>query len=121
MHELSIALSILEAAAEERRRHGSARVTAIRVRIGPLAGVVTEALLSAFELARMGWIFPAVRLEIEQAPLTIHCARCGTERLAESTQRLHCAHCGAAGERVISGRQLEFVRMEIEERASVEV
>ena len=51
MHELSIAMSILDVAGEEVEHHGGARVEAIHIRLGPLAGVVKEALLSAYELA----------------------------------------------------------------------
>ena len=45
MHELSIALALVEMAAEEAERHG-ARVVAVHLRLGPLSGVVKEALLS---------------------------------------------------------------------------
>ncbi len=54
MHELSIALSILDVAAEEAERQGNARVVAIHLRLGPLSGVVKGALLSAFELVAKG-------------------------------------------------------------------
>ena len=52
MHELSIAMSILDLAGEEVERQGGGRVVAIHLRLGPLAGVVKTALCSAFELAR---------------------------------------------------------------------
>jgi Zn finger protein HypA/HybF involved in hydrogenase expression len=41
MHELSIALGILDVAGEEAQRHGG-RVAAIHLKLGPLAGVVKE-------------------------------------------------------------------------------
>jgi hydrogenase nickel incorporation protein HypA/HybF len=53
MHELSIALSILDVATEEAARR-SGRVLAVHLKLGPLAGVVKEALLSAYDLAREG-------------------------------------------------------------------
>jgi hydrogenase nickel incorporation protein HypA/HybF len=54
MHELSIALSIIDAACEEAERHAGARVVAVHLKLGPLSGVVKEALVSAYELAREG-------------------------------------------------------------------
>ena len=42
MHELSIALAILDAASEEAERHGGGVISAIHVRLGPLAGVIKE-------------------------------------------------------------------------------
>ena len=48
MHELSIALSIVDMAQEEAERR-SAQVEAVHLELGALAGVVKEALLFAFE------------------------------------------------------------------------
>ena len=52
MHELSIALSIVEMAAQEAQRQCASEVLAVHLRIGALSGVVPEALESAYELAR---------------------------------------------------------------------
>ena len=57
MHELSIALSIVDMAAEEAERQGG-RVVAVHLKLGPLSGVVKAALLSAYELAREGSPLP---------------------------------------------------------------
>ena len=46
MHELSIALGLVEAAQEEAERL-HARVSAVHLRLGALSGVVPEALLSS--------------------------------------------------------------------------
>ena len=44
MHELSIAMGIVELAADEVARRNGARVIAIHLKLGPLAGVVPDAL-----------------------------------------------------------------------------
>jgi Zn finger protein HypA/HybF involved in hydrogenase expression len=44
MHELSIALGIIDAACEEADRRGGARVVAVHLRLGKMAGVVQECL-----------------------------------------------------------------------------
>ena len=54
MHELSIALSMIEMATEEARRRGGARVNALHLKLGPLSGVVKDALLFSFEVACIG-------------------------------------------------------------------
>lgn len=51
MHELSIALNIVDIAEEELERHGGQRVSAVHLRIGMLAGVAKEALLFSFGIA----------------------------------------------------------------------
>ena len=64
MHELSIAMSILEAAEEEAQIHGGS-VAAIHVRIGKLSGIVPSALTSAYELAREHTALAECRLVID--------------------------------------------------------
>ena len=68
MHELSIAMSLVDAVCDELPRLGS-RVTvrSVRIRVGPLSGVVGEALQFAFEVAAEGSPIAGARLEIEEA------------------------------------------------------
>ena len=54
MHELSIALSIIDLAEEEMRLYGGERVRSIRIEVGSLAGVASDALLFSFGLACEG-------------------------------------------------------------------
>lgn len=114
MHELSIALSLLDAAAEEADRHGGARVAALHLRVGPLSGVVGPALRSAYELAREGTALAAADLLIEETQLTVYCPACAAERPAVSPQEICCVVCGTGGERVIGGQELELVALELE-------
>jgi hydrogenase nickel incorporation protein HypA/HybF len=113
MHELSIALSILDLAAEEAQRR-QARVLAVHLRLGALSGVVPEALALAFELAREDSEFPDCRLVMEQVPITIYCESCHADQPARSLQSLHCTACGAAAARVTGGNELELTALEIE-------
>jgi hydrogenase nickel incorporation protein HypA/HybF len=114
MHELSIALGILDIAAEEAERHGGGRVAAVHLRLGPLSGVVPEALRSAFDLAREGTSLAAAELVIEEVPLRVFCPVCAAERAPPSVWRLCCPDCGAPTPEVIRGRELEVVALEIE-------
>ena len=59
MHELSIAMSIVEMAEEESDQRGGARVNAVHLKLGRLAGVVKDALLSSYELACEGSVYRA--------------------------------------------------------------
>jgi hydrogenase nickel incorporation protein HypA/HybF len=68
MHELSIAMSIVEIAEEESEQRGNAAVEAIYLKLGDMSGVVKEALSSAFELAIEQSAFPNCRLIIEDIP-----------------------------------------------------
>ncbi len=68
MHELSIAISIIDVAEEEVTRLGATQVTAIHVRIGALSGVAKEALASAFEMARENTELANTSLIFEEIP-----------------------------------------------------
>ena len=113
MHELSIALSILDVVEEEAERCGG-RVVAVHLKLGPLSGVVKEALVSAYELAREQTSLAASELIIEEVPLVAHCAVCEAAHTLASVQELCCPVCGAATAEIVSGRELEVVALEIE-------
>lgn len=113
MHELSIAMSLIEVATEEaQRRHG--RVSALHLRLGELSGVVPRALDSAFKLAREGTALSKCRLVMEQIPVVIFCRNCDAEKAPESIQLLCCRECGNPAARVVGGRELELVALELE-------
>lgn len=113
MHELSIALSILDIAAEESERRGGATVNAIHIRLGPLSGVVKEALVPAFELARECSPFVDCQLVIEDVPVVVYCQQCQDRRPVESVQLICCSECGTPAADLISGREMEVTAMEI--------
>ena len=114
MHELSIALGILDLATEEAERQGGVRVLGIHLKLGPLSGVVKEALLSAYELARESSPFAETQLIIEEVPVMVHCPGCRATRPVVSVQQLCCAECGTPSQDVVSGRDLQVVAMEIQ-------
>ena len=113
MHELSIALGILDIAEEEGRRHGG-RVAAIHLKLGRMSGVVKEALLSAYELAREGTPLAAAELVVEEVPLVIHCPACDADQETTVELGLCCPVCGGPTGEVVRGRELEIRALEIE-------
>jgi hydrogenase nickel incorporation protein HypA/HybF len=113
MHELSIAMSLLDALEEEADRR-QARVIAAHVRLGPLSGVVKEALLSAFEMARESTPLADCRLIIEDVPIVVFCPHCNADRPVRSIQEICCEVCGTPTPKIISGNEMDFKAMEIE-------
>jgi len=116
MHELSLALNILDIASDESEARGGTDVKAIHIRLGPVSGVVKEALVSAFGLARESSPFSDCRLVIEDVPVCIDCPACEAECTAESIQVMRCSECSTPAARVISGDEMEITAMEIEDR-----
>jgi len=66
MHELSIALSMIDMASEETARHGGGRVIALHLKLGQLSGVVKEALTFSYEIACQGTALEGSQLIIEE-------------------------------------------------------
>lgn len=114
VHELSIALSIIEGVEEESTRQGGARVCSVHVRLGPLSGVVKEALLFSYELACEGTSLEGSSLVIVDVPLVVYCPQCGAERAPVSIQRLECTECGTPAGRVLKGAELEVYALELQ-------
>jgi|SRR5277367_63366 len=117
MHELSIAMSILEMAEEESAKRDGAQVTAIHLRLGVLSGVVQEALLSSYEMACEGTLLQGSRLIIEEVAVVVFCPSCQVQRPVSSVQLFCCAECGTPTSEVVQGKELEVVALEIEEWA----
>ena len=115
MHELSIAMSMIEMAANEAARHGANRVTALHLKLGALSGVVNDALQFSYEIACQGTCLEGSKLIVEEVPVIIHCATCGEDRVIESIQNLQCPACEAWSVDIRQGRELEVVALELEE------
>ena len=68
MHELAIAVSLIDLACEKAAQLDVARIAAVHVRVGALSGVVAEALSFSYEVAAAGTPLEGSRLEIHEAP-----------------------------------------------------
>jgi hydrogenase nickel incorporation protein HypA/HybF len=115
MHELSIAIDIVELACDKISTRGDARVAVIHVRVGALAGLVKEALLFSFEAASAGTPVSGARLQIEDVPVTVWCAACGARRELVSISQRRCPVCRGVTPTVVDGDNLELIGLELAE------
>lgn len=112
MHELSIAVSLVDIAlAEAERCRGN--VVAVHVRLGPLSGVEIDALQSAYRSACDNSPLAGSRLIVHEVPVIAWCEACGMEREIGSIQRLACPVCGMPTPDVRGGRELEVTGLEV--------
>ena len=112
MHELSVAQALVEQVDAVIDRHGATQVSLVRLRIGPLAGVVPELLATAFPLAAAGSRMEHAELELVHAPIQVNCQTCGAETEA-AMNRLLCGACGDWHTQVISGDELLLESVEL--------
>ena len=118
MHELSIAMSLVDVACEKAAALGDVRVDKLYVRVGAFSGVVKDALSFCFDAAAQGSPIEGARLEIEDVPVTVFCARCSAERKIVGPTVLRCPVCGEPVPDVVAGRELELTALEVSDRAA---
>ncbi len=117
MHELSIAMSIVELAEEEIERRAGVQIIAVHLKLGDFSGVVKEALLSSYQMACENSPLKGSRLIIEPVPIAVFCTNCQMQRPVSSVQLFCCAECGAPTPEIVQGKEIEVVALEIEEWA----
>ena len=117
MHELSVAQSLVELVSDAVASEGTARVVAVRLRVGPLSGVVPQAMHFAWDAAAAGTPLEGSALQIEGVTPAAYCPRCGREHDLADVSRLRCPVCDGPTPDVVRGRELEVVSVEVAEAA----
>jgi hydrogenase nickel incorporation protein HypA/HybF len=115
MHELSVALGLIEGIQNSAARGGYDRVLAVHVRVGALSGIAPEALSFSWKLASAGTLADDSVLRIEPVPLVVFCDRCGAEREPPPASGLICPECASACPTIVRGRDLQLVAVEVPE------
>lgn len=113
MHELSIVASLFETLEGKAREHGAHRITAVKLRVGRLSGVVPELLESAFDAYKKGTLAEGVRLEVEVAPYDFTCRTCGGTAFRDEPG-FACAACGSKDVELVGGMDLVLEKIEVE-------
>ena len=113
MHELSIAIRVVELAEEHLRAAGGGRVVAATLRVGRLAAVDPEALRRALVLAADGTPLERAVFKIVDVPVRIHCPTCRQDVDLPGIVRLACPTCGTRGGAILAGGELELDSLEI--------
>jgi len=111
MHELSIALSLVELASEEAQKAGASKVEKLHIRVGTLSGVVPDALRFAFDIATQHTLLENAELVIEEVPVRIFCATCNAEQELPPSLVLKCPVCQTLSGDIRQGKELELVTL----------
>lgn len=112
MHELSIAMSIVEMAEEEAELR-AVTIDAVHLELGLLSGVAPDPLRFAYDLASSGTRLEGTRLVIKQVPIEVFCQACDSLKILRSMQRLCCPDCGAPISEIIHGTELTITALEV--------
>lgn len=114
MHELSVAVSLVEVAERAARQAEAERVTQVRLELGALSGVHADALRFGYDVAVRGTLLEGSDLVIEEIPAAIACATCGETSEVEGWWPFQCPRCGAPCATLARGKELQILDLEIE-------
>ena len=114
MHEMSIAMDMIEIVRAGMARSDSKKLKSLTIRVGEMTAVEPEALRFCFEAAIGKTPFEGARLHIEEIPLKGRCGRCGEEFSLDKYFAPPCPACAGKAAGIVSGRELEIVSMEVE-------
>lgn len=112
MHEMALAESMLEIVESTARRNAARRVTAVRLTVGELARVETEALRFCFDVVARGTLAEAARLEIEALPGRAWCIACSAS-VPLGQRGDPCPACGSFQLAIDQGEELRVADIEV--------
>lgn len=113
MHELSIAMNIVEIAEENARKEGAKTVTEIELEIGTLSGVVLEALEFAMDSAIKGTMLENATVKLTTVNGKAKCTECGIV-FDTDTAFSPCPGCGNPFSDIVQGKELIVKKLKVE-------
>ena len=113
MHELSIAVNIVEIAEESARRENANIITDITIDVGAQSGVVLEALKMAMESANKDTMLESANIIINVIEAEVKCLECGTF-YAPDDLFTPCPKCNSLQTEIVKGKDLKVRSLSIE-------
>lgn len=114
MHEMPVTQNLLAAALDEAKKHGAARVTRLKVRVGEMAGFNPECIAFYFPVLAKGTVAADAAVEFEVEKVKARCANCGAEFIPEENVFI-CRGCGGVTLDIVAGRGATLVEIDFEE------
>jgi hydrogenase nickel incorporation protein HypA/HybF len=113
MHETAIT----EALADQVRAFlpDRGRLSSVRVEIGALEHIQPEVMATVWEVITQETELAGSTLEFVSVPLRVACAACGAEYEPEDPAIMLCPGCGAVRPRVLTGRGVRLLALDVEE------
>ena len=115
MHEMGIALQIIEIAAESIPAElKDVKVARVNLKVGKLSAIVPDSLRFCFEVASKETALEGAELAIEEIPVVARCRDCQKEWTI-SEPAFACQSCESGNIEILSGRELDIESIEIAE------
>ena len=105
MHEMSIALSIVDVVTAKAEEEHAKKINSIELEVGKVSGVEVESLKFCFSAAAKITIAGDAALVIHEIEPAGECGECGT-RSPVTFHYAKCESCGSFKTNIVSGREL---------------
>ena len=116
MHEMGIALQIIEIATDSIPPDaGDVQVEKVNLKIGKLAAVVPDSLRFCFDVAIKDTPLDGAKLVIQELPVMARCRDCDTQWAIDSPA-FTCENCDSGSLEILSGRELDIESIEIAQK-----
>jgi hydrogenase nickel incorporation protein HypA/HybF len=112
MHELSIAIQIVEIAEEEALKVNSESITKLELEIGTLSGVVRDALEFAMSEAIRGSKLENTQIVYHIIEAVAVCEDCCNEFITDDYFKI-CPYCGSMNTSFLKGKELNIKSIEV--------
>lgn len=113
MHELSIAIGIVQIAEDEAAKAGVSSFSAIDLEIGTMAGIEFEALDFAWPSAVKNTVLQDAERRIHKIPAMAACGDCQTEFPVKEVYD-SCPACGSYLKNIFRGKELRVRSLDID-------
>jgi hydrogenase nickel incorporation protein HypA/HybF len=114
MHEMSLAINIVELVSAKAQAAGGQRVTSVELEAGKLSGVMVEALVFCFEAAARNTLAEGALLEIREIEGRGNCLACGHSFIVDSLLG-QCPQCDGYAVEIVQGRELKVLSLIVDE------
>jgi hydrogenase nickel incorporation protein HypA/HybF len=113
MHEASIAISLIETVSDLCQKEGYNSIESVRLKVGRAAGILPDALLFAFDVAKAGTIASQAELLIEYVALGGFCIECGSQFESEERYIFSCPDCKSSAIKITRGDEMQIIDMDV--------
>ena len=113
MHELSIAISIVDTAIDQATQASVHRVSEVELDIGLYSGIECEALEFALGVATKDTILEETLFRINRVEPVAECPRCQHLYMPDGVYS-HCPECKEPGIKLIRGTELQIKSLLVE-------
>lgn len=115
MHELSIAMSIVDIASRQAEAASAEKVTQIELDIGMLSGIELESLEFALSVATRDSMFEFTNFKINRIDALCECRAC-KHLYAPGADFGPCPNCGKHEPEFIKGKELQIKSLLVEQK-----